>query len=114
MKKLNNYPVYEKYYLIFNWILDKLEKYPKSVRYSVCKKIYEITVYIYEKIIDSIYDNERLDALKQVNISIEKLRLFMRLSHDRKYISTKQYEYISEEINELGKMIGGWLKNCEK
>lgn len=111
---MNNYPVYEKYYSILNWILDKLEKYPKNVRYSVCSKIYEISIYMYEKIIDSIYDNERIYSLKQLNISIEKLRLFMRLSHDRKYISTKQYEYISEEINELGKMIGGWLKNCEK
>lgn len=106
-----NYLIYEKYYKILNWMLDRLEKYPKSVRYSVCSKIYDISIDIYDKIIESIYSKKRIYLLEQINISLEKLRLFMRLSYDRKYISLSQYEYIIFELEETGKMIGGWIKS---
>ena len=43
---------------------------------------------------------------------MEKLRALMQISVNKKYISLKQYEHISREINEAGKMLGGWIKSC--
>ena len=55
-----------------------------------------------------------LELLRRANIQLEKLRYLIRLSHDFSLFSTKQYEYISGEINEVGKRIGGWIKQHEK
>ena len=41
---------------------------------------------------------------------LEKLRVFFRISHGRRYISHAQYEYISGAIDITGRMAGGWLK----
>jgi len=62
---------------------------------------------------EAIYTRDKTENLKSINLSVEKLRIFFRLSHDRKYIAMNQYEYISTQLDEFGKMIGGWLKTCE-
>jgi hypothetical protein len=41
---------------------------------------------------------------------MEKQRVLFRIAHDRRYISTRQYEYIAKAIDEAGKMTGGWRK----
>ncbi len=55
-----------------------------------------------------------VNILKQANLNIEKLRMFFRISYSRKYISVRQYEYISRELNEIGAMIGGWIKQSRR
>ena len=63
-----------------------------------------------ELLIEATYTRNRLDLLRRANIQLEKLRHFVRLSHEFKLFSVKQYEYISGEINEVGMRIGGWIK----
>ena len=52
--------------------------------------------------------------LKRINLYIEKLRVMFRISYKRKYMTIRQYEYISGLLDETGKMIGGWKKTSEK
>ena len=93
-----------------NYIIDRVENYPKSVRFTLSDRIIRLMFDIIELIIESIYTKKRGKILQKINMKIEKLRIYIRLSYDRKYISIKQYKYVSEEIEEIGKMIGGWKK----
>ncbi len=108
-----DYPVFKKWYKILDWILDKTEKYPRNVRYSLSGRINDIALDVLEKIIEAIYSKKKRHILQSINLYIEKLRVLFRISSDRKYISLKSYEFISMEINEFGKMIGGWIKSCD-
>ena len=45
-----------------------------------------------------------------MDIEIEVLRTFLRLSLDQKYINLHKYEFWSKQLNEIGKMLGGWMK----
>ena len=110
--KNEDYPVFKKWYGILDWILDKGETFPKSVRFTLSSRLSNISMDILEGIIEAIYSKQKTYILKRINLYIEKLRVLFRLSFDRRYISVKQYEYISAELNEFGKMIGGWLKSC--
>ena len=108
-----DYPVFRKGYMILDWILDKCEKFPKSVRFTFSNRISNVGLDILEKVIEAIYSKNRVNVLISINLLLEKLRVFFRLSFKRRYISFRQYEYISKEINEFGRMIGGWLRSCE-
>lgn len=114
MSKNENYPLFDKWYKTLDWILDKCEKYPKSVRFTLSSRITNISLDIIEGIIDAIYVKNRLNILKKLNRYMERLRILFRISADRKYLSLKQYKFISEKINESGKMIGGWIKSCNE
>ena len=94
--------------------MDVCAKYPKSVKFTFSDRIINTNMDILDGIIIAIYEKDRIHILKEVNISMERLRIYMRLSMDKKYISIKQHEFISKDINETGKMLGGWIKSEKK
>jgi len=108
-----DYPVFKKWCTLLDWILDRCEKYPKDVRFTFSSRIANLSLDVLEKTIEAIYNRDKAQILRQINLHIEKLRVFFRISMQRRYISMKQYEYVSLEINEFGRMVGGWLKSCE-
>lgn len=111
MSKTNKYPVFEHWYKTTDWILQTCERMPKNTRFTIANRITNLVLENLDFIIQAIYNKNKTPFLLKINMNLERLRIFMRLSKDRNYISLKQYEYISIQINENGKMIGGWLKN---
>lgn len=114
MKKIEDYSIFVKYYGFFKYMLDRVEKFPRISKFTIGDRIINLLCEIQEEIIETIYMKERYKKLKKINISLEKLRIYIRISLERKYISVKQAEYIFTEINEIGKMIGGWIKLCKE
>ncbi len=108
---IQGYPVFDKWITILDWILDRVEKFPKSVRFTLSTRIVNISLDILESIVEAIYTKKRSYILRRINLYIEKLRVLFRICFKRRYISTNQYEFISSEIMEFGKMIGGWIKH---
>lgn len=103
-------PVFVKFYDLTNWVLDKAEKFPKSQRFVFGHRLSHLTLDILESIIRAYYSKDKVSLLREINHRLEVLRVFFRLVKDRRLISIRQYEYGSKEINEVGKMIGGWIK----
>ena len=104
------YPIFEQWYKTLNWILGTVEKYPKNARFSIASRVADLSIDAMESIIEVIYTKDRKPILDRLNMQLEKLRVLFRLSHDRRYISMSQYEYVSKAINTTGKMAGGWRK----
>jgi hypothetical protein len=110
----NDYPLYVHWYKTLNWILDCVERMPKTVRFSLASRISDSSLDIIELIIEAIYQKQKEIPLKAINLKLEKLRVLFRISFERNYLSGKQYEYISRALNEAGKMVGGWLTSMQK
>ena len=49
-----------------------------------------------------------------MNLNLEKLRVFWRLICDRRWISQQQLLFVSQRLDEIGRMIGGWIKQVER
>ena len=105
-----NYPIFVKWIDILDWILDRTEKFPKSVRFTFSSRIAQYSLDVLEGIVEAIYTKDRKHILENLNLYIEKLRVLFRISFKRRYISSAQFEYISLHLNETGRMIGGWKK----
>ncbi len=101
------------WYTQLDWILDKCEKLPRAARFTLARRMADESIDIIELIVEAIYtpQKQRRYKLKAINMKLEKLRIFFRICHDRQYISTQQYAYISEKVNEAGRMVGGWIKS---
>jgi hypothetical protein len=89
-------------------------KFPKNVRFNLSDRLTNISLDVMECIIEAIYAKRKTDILVKANLYIQKIRALLQVSVDKKYISIAQYEHISGEINETGKMIGGWIKSCKE
>lgn len=53
-------------------------------------------------------------TLQELDVEIDKLRKYVRLSYRLKYIDFKKYKQWSEQVNEIGRMLGGWMASTKK
>lgn len=104
------YPIFVQWYQTLDWILTTVERFPKGVRFSLGDRMAGYALDIVELIVEAIYTRNRSHILDRINLSIEKLRVLFRIAHDRRLLSTPQYEHISKSLNETGRMAGGWKK----
>ena len=109
-------PIYTKFYDLLNWILDKTGKFPKNFRFSLVQKVDNLAIEILEDIIEALYRRDREAMYQPVNIRLEKLRIFLRLCHDRGLLNGDQLRFAVAEIDEIGRMWHGWTgkKDDEK
>jgi hypothetical protein len=54
---------------------------------------------------------QKLPLLRSADEELLSLQVFLRLSHDLRFISTTSYEYACRQLEEIGKMLGGWIKS---
>jgi len=96
------------------YLLDVCGKFPKNVRFNLVDRITNISLNVLEHIIEAIYAKKKIEILGKANLDMEKIRALLQICINKKYISIGQYEHISVEINEAGKMLGGWVKSCKE
>jgi len=111
MARPEDYPLFDQWYRTVNWMLERCERMPKHTRFTISGRMANLATETTELLIEAIYTKNRAPLLRQINLNLEKLRFFNRLCKDRRYFSINQYEYLAREINETGKMCGGWAKN---
>ena len=99
-------------YELVKWFLGRLEKFPRSHRYGLGQRIETRLYGIFEGLIRAKYaaGPEKTHALETANLDIEVLRMLTRLAHELHMLPHKSHEYAVQEMNEIGKMVGGWLK----
>jgi four helix bundle protein len=92
-------------------IFSRTEKFPKRVRFTLSSRIDNLALDILEKIIEARYVKDKSAALAQASISLEKLRVFLRISHEERHLDNKGFEHVARNIDEAGRMLGGWIRS---
>lgn len=68
-----------------------------------------------ELLLDAYYsaDAAVLTKLQQTNLLIEKQRHLLRLCFELRYFNIKKFEILIDKLQEIGRMIGGWIKKVK-
>lgn len=106
-------PIVQKSYDLYSH-LHKLQKsVPKTERHSLWLRVQNAALDILEGLLQTGYvsPNQRVTLLAKIGAQIDMLRVFLRLSSDTKTITAKQYALLQEQVDEIGRMLGGWLKS---
>jgi hypothetical protein len=105
-----DYHLYVSWFGVVQDIIERAEKFPKSVRFTLADRMINLSFDVMELIVEAIYTKDRALLLKKANLQVEKLRIYVRLSFERRFLSVNQYEFLSERMEEAGRMVGGWIK----
>lgn len=113
MNTLTRPPVYALLVELTGWTLDRTASLPKSQRFTFGERVDRLTLDCLELVIAAIWSppKAKVAPLQQVNLNLEKLRVFWRLICDRRWISAQQLLFVSQKLDEIGRMVGGWLKS---
>ncbi len=97
------------------WLLPQCEKFPKAQRFVVTARCQAAALNFQERLVEANAQagQARLALLRQADAELNKLRLYLRLAHDFDWLSPGAYEHGSRMVAELGRLLGGWLRQTE-
>jgi len=103
--------IFKKSYDFCKWLFNHTNKFPKSHRFSIAVRIENGMLDFLRHITIANHRQKKLPLLRAADEELLALRINIRLSHDMKFISTSSYEYAAKQLEEIGKMLGGWIKS---
>lgn len=106
-------PIFSKTYDFTLWLLNHTEKFPKSERFRLARRLEDSTLDFYELLLQATHNANKVEVLRQADLELNKIRIYLRLCHARKLTGQNQYQYASQNLVELGKLLGGWIKTAE-
>lgn len=105
--------IFQKIYDLILWMYPLINKFPKKQRFVLGQQLENTLLGILKGIIQANQERDKSIILKQVSIELDKIRILYRLAKDLTFISIRQYQLGAEKINEVGKILGGWIKSCK-
>lgn len=92
-----------------------LADFPKVYRYNLGGKIENSFLPLLENTFAATYaSGEKKQAqLSLAVIRLDSLKFFLQLAWENKCVDSKKYADISSQLNEIGRMIGGWKRGLK-
>lgn len=109
--------IYQKYVDLIEYGYNLLIKYPKSEKYALSSSIRNS---MFETLRLILYANKiadkyvRIKILNKIDAKIAMQGFYVRFSYKQKYINNSNYLEWSKRLEEIGKILGGWIKVCLK
>ena len=93
-----------------------LPHFPKTSRYTLGSKIDSLFVEIVEFSVTASYLNrgQKFPYVQKAVLKLDILKFFLQVSWKIKALDNKKFIMLSEKLDEIGKMLGGWLKQLAR
>lgn len=107
-----NLVIYEKTLEMIEYGTIALRQFPKYEKFVLAAMIRQQMYDILKLVVETNKRHHRKTALTELDIAHETLRHLVDLAYRRlKYIDQKKYLLWMERINEVGKLLGGWIRS---
>jgi hypothetical protein len=103
--------VITKTYDLILWCCNHTSRFPRNHRFVLGERIERNLYDLLETLIQARYTRQRQPLLVQTNLTLEILRFQMRLAKDLQCLKTNSYGFAARAIDEIGRLVGGWLKS---
>jgi hypothetical protein len=115
MNELESLVIYKKYTDMMYYFYNLLDKYPKVEKNGL---VSEIKNNLYNGLVCIINAYKSFDKkslyLNDLDVHLKVLKVLVRISYRKKYISSKNYGASCRKIGDVNNLMYGWLKKCRK
>ena len=108
-------PIFKKSYDLYKNLHEHHRVVPKKDRFTV----YEHAENALLRALSGIFKastqpkREKVSTLNDVSSDINLFRIFVRLMKDVKAIDNVKYTKMQSEVEEIGRMLGGWIRSLK-
>lgn len=101
-----------------------LNHFPKHEKYGLCQQIRNTMYDVYNLIIEGEKRYHKKTSLTELDVKHQQLRMMLKLAYELDYFkyqngktdrcqteTDRRYLALNSLINEVGAMIGGWIKS---
>ncbi len=109
----NETPIIQKVYDFYKELYLTVEKMPKKDKYTLGEKLETTTLDLIESLIAASFIGKisKPSHLEQAATKLDLLKILVRLGKDIKAVPDSKYLFLEEKLQEIGRMLGGWIKS---
>ncbi len=109
-------PVIQRLVSVYKLWLEFQSNIPKKLRRTLGEKIDSYFLDTIELLITASYlgKEQKLPYLQKAGNKLDILKFFLQIAWEIKALDNKKYILLSEHLNEIGKMVGGWTRGLQK
>lgn len=109
----NDVPVLNKSYDLYKLFHEYRKVVPKQDRFTIYERSENVILGTIELLLEASYgDKERkMVILEKASVKLNVLRFLVRLMKETKTFDLKKYTAIEMIIDEIGRMVGGWIRS---
>ena len=106
-------PILKKTYELYKLFHEYRKVVSKANRFTIYERCENLLIDIIELFLEAGYakTGNKIVILDRASIKLNALRLFIRLMKETYVIDMKKYLKIEELIDEIGRMLGGWIRS---
>ena len=106
-------PILKKTYELYSAFHEYRRTVPKADRFTVYERSENLIVDLIELLLEAGYTKggNKLVLLDKSSVKLNTLRFFIRLMKETKVFDLKKYTTLQEKIDEIGRMLGGWIRS---
>ena len=101
-----SYDLYKDFYALRNGV-------PRQDKFAIWLRCENLILEVLENIVaaSQLSKMEKLPILQKGSIKLNFLRVLIRLCKDTKILDDRKYIQLEQNIDEIGRMFGGWIKS---
>ncbi|MBN1220858.1 MAG: diversity-generating retroelement protein Avd [Anaerolineae bacterium] len=103
-------PIFGRTHDFIMWLLPHTMNFPRSQRFVLTRRLQDAALDFQERIIEAALNRgaQQAQHLHQADLTLAKVRYYLRLSHELGWLKPGQYAHASRMVTEIGKLLGGW------
>ena len=104
--------IFTRAYDLVSWLLPLTQNFPRSQRFVITQRLQNAAQNFQEVLIEANAQrgSMRAEKLRDADVELRKVRLYLRLSQKWDWIKENQYRHVSAMVAEIGRLLGGWKK----
>lgn len=108
-------PIFKKTYNLYKLLHEYRRLVPKQDRFTLWQKCEEAILDVIQGIIkaSSLSKTTKMPTLDDTSLHLNVTRVFIRLMKDTKVLDQKKYIALEGEVDEIGRMLGGWIRSLK-
>ncbi len=105
-------PIFSKTFDFLTWLLPVSNKFPRAHRQTVTKRFLDAAFELREHLEAANLRRgaARRQKLHEADEALANIRLYLRLTAHWQWLSKGQYHHAAKMLNEIGRLLGGWMK----
>lgn len=108
-------PIIQKTFDMLLWLIPKIDQFPRKQKFLLGERIERTALDFMGLLHQAKYERKRKKSvLMDAHIAFEQFKTLVRLAVGLNLITVEKYEHLSLFIVEIGKMLGGWIKESNE
>ena len=108
-------PIFKKAYDLYKTFYGYRSVVPKQDRYTIWQRSESLILDVLEGVLlaSQTVKSDKLPILEKASVKLNFLRIFVRLMKETKVVDNKEYVVLQGLIDEIGRMLGGWIRSVK-